>query len=216
MLLVRVIGLLGCSSLCYGGIAAVEATIDDPVKLEGTPDNSVRGGAKDVPEASGNEALPDDNDTYSMYKQLMNMREEMAERQEKKIESEALVMVKTAMQVIMETAIHSFINGFLPTVDRVRREANEEKKGYLDGVVYIVGALIGKKDCSNMIACRAGKMVQERMPGAQLAVMMAESMVPKTMLSFFGVVKRAVIDRSDACETEYNCVLTEEREYPEE
>ena len=30
---VRVIGLLGCSSLCYGGIAAVEATIDDPVKL---------------------------------------------------------------------------------------------------------------------------------------------------------------------------------------
>ena len=26
----------------------------------------------------------------------------------------------------------------------------------------VVGALVGKKDCSNMIACRAGKMVQVR------------------------------------------------------
>lgn len=33
------------------------------------------------------------------------------------------------------------------------------------------------------------------MPGAQLAVMMAESMVPKSMLDWFGVIKQSVIER---------------------
>jgi len=215
MLLVRLVWLLGSSSLCYGGIANVDTTVETTV--EEAVRNPGRDESAGKPEAAAsNEAVPDDSDTYSMYKQLMSMREEMIERQEKKVESEALIMVKTALQVVMETAIHSFLNGFLPTVDRVRREADEEKKGYLDGVVYVVGALVGKKDCSNMIACRAGKMVQNRMPGAQLAVMMAESMVPKSMLSFFGVVKKAVIDRSDSCEMEYNCELTEERVVPSE
>ena len=33
------------------------------------------------------------------------------------------------------------------------------------------------------------------MPGAQLAVMMAESMLPESMLDWFGVVKKSVIER---------------------
>merc|ERR1719308_17420 len=144
-----------------------------------------------------------------MYKKLMDMREDMLERQQKQ-ESEALKMIKTALQVVIETALHSFINGFLPTVERVRREAPTEKRGYL------VGALIGKTQCSNMIACRTGRFVQERMPGAQLAVMMAESVVPHSLLNFFGVVKKAVIDRSGSCENEYTCTLTEEADHPKQ
>ena len=33
------------------------------------------------------------------------------------------------------------------------------------------------------------------MPGAQLAVMMAEPMIPNSMLDWFAVVKKSVIDR---------------------
>ena len=49
---------------------------------------------------------------------------------------------------------------FLPAAERSRREAEPSKKPYLDGVTYVVGSLLGKQDCSNMIACRAGKFVQ--------------------------------------------------------
>jgi len=199
MLLIRLFGVVCCSGIGWGGIASV----DESNKL--TPD--ISGSASDTVTTS-NEAVQED-DTYSMYKKLMDMREDMVERQERQ-ESEALKMVKTALQVVLETALHSFINGFLPSVERVRREAPTEKRSYLDGVVYVAGALLGKTECSNMIACATGRFVQERMPGAQLAVMMAESVVPHSMLNFFGVVKRAVIDRSGNCESEYKCSLSED------
>ena len=48
-------------------------------------------------------------------------------------------------------------------MDRVRRSADDEKRSYLDGVVYMIGALLGKQKCSHMIACRTGKMVQVRL-----------------------------------------------------
>ena len=47
-------------------------------------------------------------------------------------------------------------------MDRVRRGADDERRSYLDGVVYMIGALLGKQKCSHMIACRTGKMVQVR------------------------------------------------------
>jgi len=153
-------------------------------------------------------------DSYSMYRKLMNMRRDLTQKQAKE-DSEGLKMVKSAIKVILETTIHSFINGFLPTVERVRRDAGEEERTYLDGAVYLAGALLGKHRCSQMIACRAGKFVQNRMPGAQLAVMMAESMVPNAMLDWFGVVKTAVIDRSDNCEADYRCSLSEDEEQQE-
>jgi len=51
---------------------------------------------------------------------------------------------------------------FLPVAERVRRDTDPAKKQYLDGVVYVVGSLLGKQGCANMIACRAGKLVQVR------------------------------------------------------
>ena len=36
---------------------------------------------------------------------------------------------------------------------------------------------------------------QTRIPGAQLAVMMLETFVPPSMLSWFGIVKNSVMDR---------------------
>ena len=52
------------------------------------------------------------------------------------------------------------------------------------------------------------------MPGAQLAVMMAEPMIPNSMLDWFGVVKKSVIDRSDNCDIEYDCSLQEDNYIP--
>jgi len=194
MNLIRVFSLvLGSSCLCTGGIASM----DDVRSQE----------AESTQNLETNEAKP--HDSYTMYRKLMDLRQDMID-EEKKSESEGLKMVKTALKVILETAFHSFVNGFLPTVERVRRDADEEKKGYLNGAVYVVGALLGKKQCSQMIACRTGKFVQSRMPGSQLAVMMAESMVPKPMLDWFQVLKRAVIDRSDSCDAEYECTLMAE------
>eukprot|EP00088_Acartia_fossae_P002780 TRINITY_DN1114_c0_g1_i3.p1 TRINITY_DN1114_c0_g1~~TRINITY_DN1114_c0_g1_i3.p1 ORF type:complete len:204 (+),score=52.28 TRINITY_DN1114_c0_g1_i3:70-681(+) len=149
-------------------------------------------------------------DSSTMYRKLMDMRENLLDKQERE-DSEGLKMVKAAIKVILETTIHSFINGFLPTVERVRREAEEEERSYLDGAVYLAGALLGKQRCSQMIACRTGKFFQNKMPGAQLAVMMAESMVPSSMLDWFGVVKKSVIDRSDSCDADYHCTLAEEQ-----
>jgi hypothetical protein len=148
-------------------------------------------------------------DSFSMYRKLMNMRESLLDKQAKE-DSDGLKMVKTAIKVILETTIHSFINGFLPTVERVRRDAPTEERSYLDGAVYLAGAFLGRQRCSQMIACRTGKFVQDKMPGAQLAVMMAESMIPSAMLDWFGVVKVAVIDRADNCEADYQCTLSGE------
>jgi len=150
-------------------------------------------------------------DSYSMYRDLMNLRHKITV-QEVPEDSENLKMVKSAIKVVIETAFHSFINGFLPHVDRMRREAGEDKRSYLDGVVYVAGALVGQTKCSSMIACRAGKFIQDQIPGAQLAVMMAESMVPKSMLSWYQTFKTSVIDRTDNCDAEYDCSLTEQIE----
>jgi hypothetical protein len=49
---------------------------------------------------------------------------------------------------------------FVPVAERMRRDAEPEKKTYLNGVVYVVGSLLGKQSCSNMIACRTGKFIQ--------------------------------------------------------
>lgn len=153
-------------------------------------------------------------DSYTMYRKLMDMRESLVTKQDKE-DSDGLKMVKSAIKVILETTIHSFINGFLPTVERVRRDAPEEERSYLDGAVYLAGALLGKQECSQIIACRTGKFVKDKMPGAQLAVMMAESMLPESLLDWYGVVKKSVIERQDNCEADYFCTLSDDTEETE-
>jgi len=195
-------------------VAAAQAA-DDEASIETVKENGQSTGLsaeeinREVDKIS-NEAT-DQIDSYSMYRDLMNLRHKITV-QEVPEDSENLRMVKSAIKVVIETAFHSFINGFLPHVDRMRREAGEDKRSYLDGVVYVAGALVGKTKCSSMIACRAGKFIQDQIPGAQLAVMMAESMVPKSMLSWYQTFKTSVIDRTDNCDAEYECSLSEQIE----
>ena len=63
---------------------------------------------------------------------------------------------------------------------------------------------------------RTGKFVGHKVPGASLAVMMIDGIVPKSLRNWFGVVKTAVIDRSDDCEEDYMCSLLDDEDNGEE
>merc|ERR1711937_488001 len=79
MLLIRLFGVVCCSGIGWGGIASVDESNKHTPDISGSPSDTV---------TSSNEAVQED-DTYSMYKKLMDMREDMVERQERQ-ESEAL------------------------------------------------------------------------------------------------------------------------------
>ena len=49
-----------------------------------------------------------------------------------------------------------------------------------------------------------------------MAVMMLEGIVPSSLRNWFGVVKTAVIDRSENCEEDYLCSLVDNEDYEEE
>ena len=55
------------------------------------------------------------------------------------------------------------------------------------------------------ISCRTGKYVGEKFPGANLAVMMIEGIIPEWLKNWFGVAKKAIIDRTDDCDQEFLC-----------
>ena len=59
---------------------------------------------------------------------------------------------------------------------------------------------------------RTGKFVGSKVPGASLGVMMIEGIVPKSLRNWFGVVKTAVIDRSDNCNESFMCSLVDDDE----
>merc|ERR1719205_164376 len=134
-----------------------------------------------------------------MFKHLMEVKEDIAGE---KVQQEPKVVktVKQALQSLLEAALKGLVDGFLPHVDRQRREATDDRKSYLDIAIGAIGALMGRQECSEIIACRTGKFVGQKVPGASLAVMMIEGIVPKSLRSWFGVVKTAVIDRSDNCD----------------
>eukprot|EP00092_Neocalanus_flemingeri_P019603 GFUD01021235.1.p1 GENE.GFUD01021235.1~~GFUD01021235.1.p1 ORF type:complete len:224 (-),score=52.72 GFUD01021235.1:276-890(-) len=145
-------------------------------------------------------------DSYSMYKHLMEVKEDMTGGER---EPKVVTVVKMALQKLLEAAVHGLLKGFLPHVERQRREATEEKRTYLDIAINTVGALLGRQQCSEIIACRTGKYVGHKVPGASMAVLMLEGIVPKALSSWFGVIKTAVIDRSEDCDEDYMCSLVD-------
>ena len=93
------------------------------------------------------------SDSYSMYKHLMEVKENMVE-EAKEREPKVVKTVKMALQKLFEAALHGLVKGFLPHVERQRREANDEERTYLDIAVNTIGALLGRQECSEIIACR--------------------------------------------------------------
>ena len=128
-------------------------------------------------------------------------------------ESEGLRLVIEALKVVWGAAVKGLLDGFLPTIERVRRETRYEpdweKNFLLDWIIDMCGAMIGRQMCSQKVACRTGKLMQDKLPGAQMMVVMAETFIPPVALEWFGVVRRSVIDRRDSCVEEYQCDFSE-------
>ena len=65
---------------------------------------------------------------------------------------------------------------------------------------------MGRRQCSQVLACRAGKFVQDKVPGAQLAVMVVESVVPPAFKEWVGDMKAAILNLNNGCD--YECSLS--------
>ena len=97
-------------------------------------------------------------DTYDMFKQLMEVREDMGKEEEKQ-EPRMVTTLKNAFQSLLEVAFKGFFVGFMPHVQRQKRETtDEDARSYLDIAIGALGALMGRQGCSDKIACRYGKV----------------------------------------------------------
>ena len=70
----------------------------------------------------------------------------------------------------------------------------------LDWIVDLIGALIGRQECSEKVACRAGRLAQEKIPGSQMMIVMLETFIPPGLLQWFSVLKYSVMSHIDACD----------------
>ena len=93
-------------------------------------------------------------DSYSLYKQLMEMKDQLTSKNSTTKEPEAVTTLKTALGMLYDSLVDGVFKGFFPHVERQRREASEERRAYLDIAVTTIGAVMGKQNCSRMIACR--------------------------------------------------------------
>ena len=93
-------------------------------------------------------------DSYSLYKQLMEVKNQLTSSNNTMKEPPAVSSLKAALSLLYDSLVDGVFGGFFPHVERQRREATDEKRAYLDIAVTAVGAVMGKQNCSKMIACR--------------------------------------------------------------
>jgi len=123
-------------------------------------------------------------------------------------ESESLILIMDAMKLLWSAGMESIKKGFFPTLERVRRDASVEdtKRGFiLDWIIDIIGAIINRQECSQKVACRAGRLAKDKMPGVQMIVMMMETFVPPGLRSWFTIVKNSVMSIYDECSSSFMC-----------
>ena len=140
-----------------------------------------------------------------------------------------------------------FFHGFLPRVERVRREVRgwllyflcwcrpgrlplawEPScwTGCLTRVVLCWAwraaavwrpAGLQEGGCRRMLVCRAGRLLQTRLPGSQMLVVLLEGFVPTTARQFYSVLKKRVMEfpgasNIDSCVLEFDCSLDVKKE----
>ena len=120
-------------------------------------------------------------DSYSVYKAMMmnvfgsNEKSEDKEAKdvpettpqppdslEKSTEMSTPKVIKTvqeAFSVLFEVTVLGLYEGLVPHVERQRREASEEKRTYIDLVINFIGALLGRQQCSQILACRYAETI---------------------------------------------------------
>merc|ERR1719192_173996 len=123
---------------------------------------------------------------------------------------EALLKAKEAFNANLDLMLRGVKEGMLPKVERIRREAHSERRTFIDVFINFLGALLGRQQCSEIIACRTGKFVGYQVPGAGVIMMIMENLIPQSIRSWFNVVKTAVMDTNNNCDVEYLCTLVDD------
>ena len=95
-------------------------------------------------------------DTYSLYKEMMEMKQLLGDNSTipSTSEPETITRLKNALSLLYDALVDGWFLGFIPHFERQRREAKYEERQYLDLLVISIGAILGKQNCSNMVACR--------------------------------------------------------------
>ena len=101
-----------------------------------------------------NNAVSSSSDSYSLYKQLMEVRHQLTNTDNEKKEPAAVTSLKSALSMLYDSLVDGVFQGFFPHVERQRRDASDVKRVYLDVAVTTIGAVMGKQNCSRIIACR--------------------------------------------------------------
>ena len=87
--------------------------------------------------------------------------------------------ISDAFSRMVDTAVSHFYEHFLPALSRARRETRDENEGfYMDAIITGFGAVIDSQECRTRVTCNAGKIIRSNMPGAQVAVLLVESIMP--------------------------------------
>jgi len=156
---------------------------------------------------TGNQVAPPDS--YAMFRHLMEAKATLTKPLD--WEPQTVTKLKAALKTLLETLIHGFFGGFVPEVQRRRRAVGEEERGYLDTIFTAIGAVLGFQNCSEVVACRAGRMAAEKLPGAAMAITMLETFVPRGLKSWFGLMRNGVMGRED-CLHSFRCSMDVEEE----
>jgi len=170
---------------------------------------SESGGSAIVPEPMLTSNLAAKPDSYDMYKHLMEVQAALTLEQSEE-DAPAVKTLKSALKTLFETAWQGLYHGFMPAVARHRRSVGVEEKSHLDTAITIMGAFFGMQNCSEVIACRTGRMAADRLPGAAVFVVMVESVIPIGLKSWFAMVKRGVMGIDEDCTNGLRCSLDEE------
>ena len=107
-------------------------------------------------------------ESYSYYKSMMmsvldkrNVTQSMLENEvsSSTIHSippapKVIKTVKEAFSTLLEVAVKGIFEGMFPHIERQRREAIEDRKTVIDIVLNFFGALVGRQQCSEILACR--------------------------------------------------------------
>jgi len=146
-------------------------------------------------------------DSYSMFQHLMEAQVSLTQPSEE--EPPQVKTLKSALKTFLETAWHGLYYGFMPAVARHRRSVGDEERSHLDTAITFMGAFFGMQNCSKVVACRAGRMAAEKISGAAVFVMMAESFVPRGLKSWFTMVKTGVMGRDEDCSDGLRCSIND-------
>ena len=104
------------------------------------------------------------NPVYTVYGHLNTMKDYLLGNSNKTTSEmsellfqqppEALLKAKEAFNANFDLMLRGLNEGMLPHVERIRREAHSERRTFIDVFINFLGALLGRQQCSEIIACR--------------------------------------------------------------